>query len=167
MNVTENKTSKMAVSAALTALALIFSYIELLMPLPMPVPGIKLGLANVVVVVALYRLGTASAFTINVLRIILSGLLFGNAFAIIYSLAGGVFSFFVMWLLKKSGLFSIVGVSMAGGVAHNLGQLTAAALVVSNTKIFYYFPVLLFAGMLTGIVMGMVAHLICRRLPKL
>lgn len=158
-----SKTSKIASSAVLTALALIFSYIEFLIPLPIPIPGIKLGLANVVVVVALYRLGTANALTVNVLRILLSGLLFGNVFGILYSMAGGLFSFLIMWLLKKTNWFSIVGVSMAGGVAHNLGQLSVAALAVSNAKIFYYFPPLLFAGMLTGILMGVVAHLACRR----
>ena len=97
----------------------------------------------------------------------LSGLLFGNVFAILYSLAGGLFSFLVMWLLKKTDLFSIVGVSMAGGVAHNLGQLALAALVVSNAKLFYYFPALLFAGMFTGILIGIVAWLVCKRLPRI
>lgn len=167
MHTAERKTARMAVGAALTALALIFSYVEFLLPIPMPIPGIKLGLANVVVIVALYSLGTASALSVNILRIVLSGLLFGNLFAILYSLAGGLFSFLVMWLLKKTNFFSTVGVSMAGGVAHNLGQLTVAALVVSNSKLFYYFPALLFAGMFTGILIGIVAWLVCRRLPSM
>lgn len=162
----DRKTSKIAISAALTALALIFSYIEFLVPLPMPVPGMKLGLANAVVIVALYTLGTASALTINLLRIFLSGLLFGNVFAILYSLAGGLLSFLVMCLLKRTGLFSITGVSMAGGVAHNTGQLLAAALVVSDLRLFYYMPVLLFTGMVTGIVIGFTGYLICRRIPR-
>lgn len=167
MHTAERKTARMAVGAALTALALIFSYVEFLLPIPMPIPGIKLGLANVVVIVALYSLGTASALSVNILRILLSGLLFGNLFAILYSLAGGLFSFLVMWLLKKTDLFSIAGVSMAGGVAHNLGQLIVAALVVSNAKLFYYFPALLFAGMFIGILIGIVAWLVCKRLPKI
>lgn len=161
----QKKTEKMAAAAALTALALIFSYIEFLIPLPLPA-GIKLGLANVVVVTALYSIGPSYAFSINIVRILLAGLLFGNVFAILYSLAGGLLSFGLMLLLKKTGLFSTVGVSMAGGAAHNLGQLCVAALVVSDPRIFYYFPALLFSGILTGILIGMVAYLVCKRLPK-
>lgn len=160
------KTSRMAAAAALTALALIFSYIEFLIPLPMPAPGMKLGLANVVVLLALYRLGAKKALEINILRILLAGLLFGSVFSILYSLAGGLLSFAVMCLLKRTGLFSITGVSMAGGVAHNVGQLAAAALVISDLRIFYYFPPLLLSGMLTGLLIGIVGHLVCRRLPE-
>ena len=150
-------------AAVLTALAMIFSYIEMLFPFSFGVPGIKLGLANVVTVVALYTLGTGCAFSVNMLRVMLSGLLFGNVFAILYSLAGALVSFAAMTLLKKTNLFSITGVSMAGGVFHNLGQIIVAALIVENAKLFYYFPALLFAGMTTGILMGIIAYSVCKR----
>lgn len=160
------QTKKLSISAALTSLALIFSYIEFLIPFSFGIPGIKLGLANVVIIVALYTVGTSYAFSINVLRVFIAGMLFGNAFAIVYSLAGAVLSFFCMIMLKKTGLFSVTGVSMAGGVAHNLGQIIAAALIIENVKIFYYFPVLIFSGMVTGILIGIIAYLICKRVTQ-
>lgn len=160
---TSQRSTKLAISAALTALALIFSYIELLIPFSVGIPGVKLGLANVVALVALYTVGHSYALSINILRVILAGLLFGNVFSIIYSLSGALLSFGVMVLLKKTNQFSIVGVSMAGGVFHNLGQIAVAAMVVENSKLFYYFPVLLFAGMATGIAIGIVAYMVCKR----
>ncbi len=160
------KIKKISSSAALTSLALIFSYIEFLIPFSFGNTGIKLGLANVVILVALYTLGTSQAFLINVLRVLLSGLLFGNMFAVVYSFAGALTSFLTMMLLKKTERFSILGVSMAGGVAHNLGQIVIAALLIESTKIFYYFPVLLFSGMATGILIGVVAYLLCNRINQ-
>ncbi|WP_206458594.1 Gx transporter family protein [Anaerovorax sp. IOR16] len=160
------KTKKLSISAALTSLALIFSYIEFLIPFSFGNTGIKLGLANVVIVVALYTIGESYAFSINILRVLLSGALFGNVFAIAYSLAGAVFSFFCMLALKKTGWFSITGVSMAGGVAHNLGQIIAASLLIESLKIFYYFPVLVFSGMITGILIGIIAYFICKRINQ-
>lgn len=161
------KTKKLSIGAALTSLALIFSYVEFLIPFSFGIPGIKLGLANVVIIIALYTLGTSYAFSINLLRVLLSGILFGNLFAIAYSLTGALVSFLCMVLLKKTKCFSITGVSMAGGVAHNLGQIIAAALIIENVKIFYYFPVLVFSGMLTGIFIGILAHLIYSRVKQL
>lgn len=156
---------KIAMCAVLTALALIFSYVEVLLPIFAAVPGIKLGLANIVILVALYTMGAGPALTINILRIMLAGFLFGNLFAIAYALSGGLLSFAVMYLLKRTNKFSMVGVSMTGGVVHNAGQLTMASLVVANAKLFIYMPPLLVSGMLTGILMGMIAWLICKRLP--
>lgn len=150
--------------ALLTALALIFSYIEVLIPFNLGLPGIKLGLANIVVVVALYKLGPKYGFIINVARICLVALLFGNMFSAVYALSGGILSFVCMMLLMKTKLFSVVGVSMAGGVFHNAGQMLAAIVLVSSAKAIYYFPVLLIAGMVTGIVIGMIATLIMRAL---
>lgn len=160
----QSRASALALGAILTALSLIFSYVEALFPLTFAIPGIKLGLANIVVVLALYMVGSRTAFTVNLLRILLAGLLFGNMFSILYSLAGGFLSFAVMFGLKKSGRFSIVGVSMAGGVFHNLGQLTVAALAVSNLRLFYYFPVLLVAGMITGILIGVLGFAMLQKL---
>lgn len=159
-----NRTKKMTLSAMLTALALIFSYVETLIPLNFGIPGIKLGLPNLVIITALYTLGTPYAFLINILRIAISGFLFGSVFSILYGLAGGLLSFAVMCLLKKTGWFSVSGVSMAGGAAHNGGQLLMAALVIANSKIFLYFPVLMFSGIITGILIGIIASLLVKRI---
>lgn len=158
-------TRRITTSAVLAALALIFSYIEVLFPLQTALPGIKLGIANIVVLVALYGLGVRYAFWVNLIRVIIAGLLFNGLTGALYALAGGLLSLTVMWLLKKSNRFSVVGVSMAGGVAHNLGQLLIASLLVSTVKIFFYFPLLLFAGMASGIVIGIISSLILKRLP--
>ena len=158
-------TKKLTRTALLAALALIFSYIEVLIPFSPAIPGIKLGIANLVVIVALYHMGLKYAITINVVRIFIAGLLFSGVFGIIYSLAGAILSMTVMVLLKKTGLFSVAGVSMAGGVAHNLGQILAAAFLVSNLSIFIYFPVLIFSGLISGALIGIVAYIILERLP--
>ncbi len=148
------------------ALALICSYIESLIPFYFGIPGVKLGLANIVVVLMLYCTGAKSALAVSVLRILLSGFLFGNMFSILYSLAGGLASFLCMVLLKRSGRFRIISVSAAGGVTHNLGQIAVAAAVVENRSLFYYYPVLFIAGTLTGIVIGIAAQEIILRLPS-
>ena len=159
-----NKTKKLALCGLLTALALIFAYVEVLIPLSFAMPGIKLGLANIVVVIALYTLGPAYGLFINAARVLLSALLFGNMFSAMYSLAGCLLSFVVMLLLKKTGLFSLCGVSMAGGVFHNLGQLCVAAFAMQTSSVWYYYPVLLLAGMATGIGIGIVASLVIEKL---
>ena len=148
------------------ALALICSYIESLIPFYFGIPGVKLGLTNIVVVLMLYCTGAKSALAVSVLRILLSGFLFGNMFSILYSLAGGLASFLCMVLLKRSGRFRIISVSAAGGVMHNLGQIAVAAAVVENRSLFYYYPVLFIAGTLTGIVIGIAAQEILLRLPS-
>jgi len=148
----------------LTALALIFSYIEFLVPISIGLPGIKLGIANIVIVIAIFKLGDSYGLVINVARILLSALLFGNMFSAIYALCGGLLSLLVMVLLKKTKLFSVVGVSMAGGVFHNVGQILVAMVIVSSVKALYYFPVLLLAGLVTGIINGVISTLILRAL---
>ena len=120
------RTKKLALSAILAALAMILSYVEAMVPMPVPIPGIKLGLANLVILLAIYRLGFKYALAINCIRIFVTGLLFTGVFGILYSLAGGLLSLLVMYLLYRTEIFSMVGVSMAGGVAHNLGQLLTA-----------------------------------------
>ena len=114
---------KVAIFGVFTALALIFSYVELLIPINFGIPGAKLGLANLMTVLVLYKMGIKEALTLSVTRIILSGFMFGNLFGILYSLSGGLLSFLVMVLLKKSDRFSVAGVSIGGGTAHNIGQL--------------------------------------------
>lgn len=161
------RTKNLALSAILAALAMILSYVEAMVPMPVPIPGIKLGLANLVILLAIYRLGFKYALAINCIRIFVTGLLFTGVFGILYSLAGGLLSLLVMYLLYRTEIFSMVGVSMAGGVAHNLGQLLTACLIMSNIRLMSYFAVLLFAGMGSGILMGIVAWLVCQRLPHL
>ncbi len=158
----ESKAYKASFCGVLAALGLIFSYIEFLIPLPLPIPGIKLGLANIVVIVAMYSLNEKYAFLVNFTRIILAAALFGSLFSGLYAMAGGLLSFLCMVLLKKTNIFSIAGVSMAGGVFHNIGQLAIAAFVVGTVKVAYYFPVLLLSGMATGIGVGLIAHLVLR-----
>ncbi len=156
---------KVTAAALLAALALIFSYIEVLIPFNFGIPGIKLGIANLVVIIALYYLGIRYALLINLLRVFISGLLFSGLFGMLYSLAGALLSMAVMILLKRTNVFSITGVSMAGGVAHNLGQILTAAFVISNLKVFIYFPVLIISGVVSGAVIGILAYLILKKLP--
>ena len=158
--------SKLTMCALLAALALIFSYIEVLIPFNPGIPGIKLGIANLVIIVALYYLGPKYALTVNLVRILIAGLLFNGMFGALYSLSGGLLSWLIMVLLQKTRLFSVTGVSMAGGIAHNLGQLLTAAFIVSNIKVFIYFPVLIFSGMICGTLIGILSHLILKKLPR-
>ena len=147
---------KIALCAMLMALAMIFSYVEVLIPINLGVPGIKLGIANLVVV-GLFFLPAGEVLMISVARILLMGYLFGNGMSILYSLAGGLLSFLVMLLLKHIKGFSITGVSIAGGVTHNVAQICVAALVVQNRKLFYYLPALLVAGVITGMLIGILS----------
>lgn len=144
------------------ALALIFSYVESFISIG--IPGIKLGLANVVIVLVLYTIGPVDAIIISVIRILLVGFLFGNAFSIIYSLAGGLLSFLVMYLIKKTGKLKCISVSMIGGVTHNIGQIVVAAIIVNNYYVMYYVPVLLIAGVITGLFIGIVTQEVIIRL---
>ncbi len=149
----------------LIALAFVLSYIEQCLPLDIGIPGVKLGLANLVTLVALYRMKPGDAAVILAVRILLCGLLFSNGFAIVYSMAGGIASLLVMLFVKKLRVFSVVGVSVAGGIAHNFGQLLVAALVVENSRLLYYFPVLLAAGTICGALIGIAGGIFLRRLP--
>lgn len=159
--------SKVAYFGVFTALALIFSYVETLIPVNFGIPGVKLGLANLIIVIALYRMKLSEAYLLSVVRVVLSGFIFGNYFSIIYSLAGGLLSLTVMAVLKKSDGFSIPGVSIAGGVFHNIGQLIVAMLVVETFSVIYYVPVLLIAGLLTGLLIGITADAMLKRLVNI
>jgi len=161
----KNFTNRIALCGIFTALALIFSYVEAIVPLPLGVPGIKMGFANIIIVVALYTMDAKTAFAINILRIIIAGLLFTGVFGMLYSLAGGILSFLSMLIIKKIKYFSILGVSISGGVAHNLGQILTAALIISNIKMFVYFPVLVLSGVVTGTIIGFISLNIINILP--
>lgn len=156
---------RVALTGLLAALALIFSYVEALVPFNAGVPGIKLGLANLVPLIILYRLDARYAFAANLIRVFLAGLLFSGMFAALYSLAGSVTSFLVMYLLKKTNLFSVIGVSTAGGVFHNIGQLCVAIYAVSGPQLIHYLPVLIISGMIAGIIVGIGAAVLLDRIP--
>ena len=155
---------KTAVFGMYLAFAMILSYIEVLIPLPIPIPGIKLGLANLAIILILYLYGYKEALLVNVVRIILTGLLFTNVSMILYSLAGGLLSLACMGLAKKARVFSIQCVSMIGGIAHNVGQILVAFAVVRTYGVFYYVPFLLLAGSVTGWLIGILEKLIEPRL---
>lgn len=155
---------RVAYFGVFTALALIFSYVETLVPIHFGIPGMKLGLANLIIVIALYKMRVREAFLLSVLRVLLSGFLFGNYFSIIYSLSGAMLSLLVMAGLKQADGFSVMGVSIAGGVFHNIGQLIVAMLVVETFSVAYYVPVLLVAGLVTGLLIGIAANEMLKRL---
>lgn len=159
--------SRVAYFGVFTALALIFSYVETLIPINFGIPGVKLGLANLITLIALYKMTLKEAYLISIVRVVLSGFIFGNLFAILYSLAGGLFSLTIMILFKRIDRFSIYGISMAGGVFHNVGQLIVAMLVVESVTIAGYLPVLLVSGLITGFVIGAVSGETLKRIGKI
>lgn len=138
------------------AFALILGYIEALIPVPVPIPGVKLGLTNLAVILLLYLYGAKEALLINIMRIVLSAFLFTNLSMLLYALAGGLLSLLCMTVAKKSGHFSIRFVSLIGGTTHNIGQILVAYAVVRTYGIFYYIPFLLLSGAVTGWLIGMI-----------
>lgn len=148
----------------LIALAFVLSFVETLAPVSMVAPGIKLGLANLVVIVGLYTIGIKGTIAVSIIRIVLVGFTFGNLFSMFYSLAGGALSLLCMILARKANCFSTVGVSIIGGVGHNIGQITIAAFVVQQAGVFYYLPYLLIAGTAAGMVIGVIGGMIVKRI---
>ncbi len=145
---------KLAICGVLSALALALGYLEHLVPLPVGIYGIKLGLANLAVMIPLYLLGAPWAIIINVVRIVLCAILFGSPVSLAYSAAGALLSIALMLGIKATKKFSVVGVSICGGVAHNIGQMIVAVILVDNIKIGFYLPVLIIVGALTGALVG-------------
>lgn len=167
MKNSRNKTAEQTARFGMfVALAMIMSYIETLIPFSFGVPGIKLGLANLVTMVCLFTEGILPAAAVSLTRIVLVGLTFGNLSSMLYSLAGGILSLVCMIAAKKSGLFGRTGVSIIGGVMHNAGQLAVAAAVVENANVFWYLPVLMASGIVTGALIGLLAALVMERLPS-
>lgn len=158
--------SRVAYFGIFTSLALIFSYVESMIPISFGIPGVKLGLANLITILVLYKMSVKEAYLVSVVRVVLSGFMFGNLFAILYSLAGGLLSLAMMNLFRRTDRFSIYGVSMAGGVFHNVGQFIMAMLVVESVSIAGYLPVLLVAGLATGLVIGIVSNEMLKRLKN-
>ncbi len=160
---TSMSAKKTAVLGLILCMALILSYLESLLLPPVPVPGIKIGLGNLAVVSLLYFYGWKEAGVVNLLRVLILAVLFGNAMGFLFSLTGGVLSFIVMCVVKRSSFSSVLLVSMVGGVFHNLGQLVAAMLFFSVSLFWYYLPVMLIAGLLTGALIGLVSGIIVIR----
>ncbi len=157
---------KTAYYGCFLGLAIICGYVEFLIPFDFGIPGIKLGLANIVAVLLLYRNGFWQAFAVNTARVLLCGILFGNAMSIFYSLCGGTLALMIMFLIKKVPFFSAVGVSVAGAVAHNIGQLFAATVVIGFTALTYYMPFLIVAGVATGFLVGLAATYLIKRIDR-
>lgn len=161
------KTKKVAMLGLTIALAMIMSYIEALVPLSFAVPGIKMGLANIVIIFVLYKIGTKEAILVSLIRVILVSLLFSNVMAMAYSIAGAALSLSVMWLLKKTDKFSVIGVSIAGGIMHNVGQIIMAVILLGTEQIALYLPVLIITGTATGVVIGIVSGLVINRFKNI
>lgn len=156
-------TRRLALSALLVAVMLILGYLETFVPTG--VPGIKLGLSNSVLLLAVYWLGIPTAFLLMLAKVLLSGLLFSGVNAMLYSLAGGLLSMTVMSVLYELRGFSPVTIAMAGGVFHNVGQVGLAMLILETDKLVYYMAVLMLVGLVTGFITGTVAKLLMKRLP--
>ena len=160
------KTQKLAVLAMLTAAAMTLSFVESLIPPLAAVPGVKIGLANIAVIFTLYHFGAKEAAAVSLVRLALISLLFGNAASFLYGLAGAALSLTLMIILKRFTPLSHVGVGVAGGVAHNVGQIAVACFVLGTEKILYYLPFLVLSGTLAGIAVGVVSGIIAKRLEK-
>lgn len=162
-----NKSKAIAFTGVCTALALILAYVEILIPPIFPaVPGIKMGLPNIIIVFLLYRRSPISAIVVSLLRTVLVTMLFGNAMAFMYSLAGSILSLFIMILLRKFNFLSVVGVSVAGAIAHNIGQILMAMLLLDTTEIAYYLVVLAITGTIAGVFIGLSGALLIKRIPE-
>lgn len=155
---------KVAYMGLYSAAAILLGYIEMMIPMSFAVPGMKLGLPNLAVVAILYLYSWREALAVSFIRIVVIGLLFGNFFSISFSLAGGLFSLLCMALVKHSDLLGCTGVSLVGGLAHNAGQIAAAAILVENVRIAYYFIPLAATGVVAGIAIGIVSGIMIRRL---
>lgn len=160
----KTRTRKIALLSMCIALAMILSFVESQFPPLVAIPGVKVGLANIVVMFALYRLGTKEAIGISLIRVFLVSLLFGNIMSLWYSLAGAAVSLIGMILLKKCKAFSYTAVSVVGGVLHNMGQIGMACIVLETNIIAYYAPFLVLSGTLSGIAIGLVASLLIKRI---
>lgn len=161
----QQKNKKIALYGMCIALAFILSYLEAMFPLNGAVPGMKLGLTNLVVLIALYYMDEKSALVINVIRIVMVALTFGNAVSLWYSLAGGMLSFLVMYGLKRTGWLKITAVSVAGGIFHNIGQIAVAMILLKTTAVVWYFGMLCISGVAAGLVVGLLAGLVMKKLP--
>lgn len=167
-NTKNNHTAReIALYGLLIALAMVMSFVESMIPIAIPIPGVKLGLANLVTVTGLYLVGIRGTVFVTLLRIVLTGLSFGNPYSMIYSLSGSLVSLCVMAAAKKYRWFSLSGISMLGGIFHNIGQLTFAAWIVHTPGLYYYLPALLISGCVAGMLIGLLGGILTERLRKI
>jgi len=157
---------KIAKLGVIVALSMILGYVESMLPLPIPIPGIKLGLANLVTIVSFYLIGLRESWLIAMVRICLLSILFGSFYSWIFSMAGGICSLLFMSLALKCKIFSMTAVSCVGGVAHNVGQIVAAAILMNAGLILMYIPLLIIGGVVSGIIIGLIGSLIIGRIKK-
>lgn len=163
----KQRTSKVAFLGIFTALAMILSYIESQIPTFVAIPGIKLGLPNIAIIVVLYCIGFKEATFINLVRVILVSLLFSSTLTMAYGLAGATLSLIVMGLLKKSNFFSPIVVSVAGAISHNIGQIIVAIFVTQTSQLMYYLPILLFTGTISGVIIGLIGAQVVKKTEKI
>ena len=161
------KTQRLSALALTVAVAMLLSFIESRLPSFTAIPGIKVGLANIAVTFALYRIGTREAILVSAVRVVLVSLLFGSPVSMLYGLSGAVLSLALMSLLKHISPLSPIGVSVAGGVVHNIGQIALACLLLRSATVFYYLPVLILTGTVAGTVTGIAAGIIIKRIPSI
>lgn len=164
---TDSAAGRVAAYGMLVALAFILSFVETMIPVNLGIPGVKLGLANLVTIAGLYTIGIKATIIISLARIVLVGFTFGNMFSMFYGMAGAALSLLFMIIASKNNWFNTIGVSIIGGVAHNIGQIIVAAIVVQTTGVFYYLPVLLIAGTIAGTLIGILGGIIIGRIKKI
>lgn len=161
------KSSRVAFLGMFAAFAMILSFLESQIPTFVAIPGIKLGLPNIAIIIILYKFGTKEAITVSLVRVLLTSLLFGSVLSMLYSIAGAVLSLIAMILLKRTGKLSTVTVSVIGGVCHNIGQIAVACLVTETAQLLYYLPVLIISGVISGIIIGMIAAITYKKIEKI
>jgi len=162
-----SKTKTTAFLGVCVSIALVLAYIEAILPPLFPsIPGIKIGLPNIIIIFLLYKKGPVSAITVSLLRILLQCLLFGNTISLAYSLAGGLLSIIVMITLKKINIFSTIGVSIAGGVFHNIGQILMAVSILESSELLYYLAILTVTGTIAGVLIGVCGSLLIKHVPE-
>ncbi len=156
--------TKVAHIGVFVALALIFGYIETLIPINVGIPGFKMGLSNIMIVIALYKFGIIETFFLGLIKVVLAGMLFGSSSNIIFGLIGIICSISTMYMLKRMKKFSVITISMMGGVAHNIGQINVAMIILESINIIFYLPILMLVGMFTGIVIGIIGNETIKRI---
>ena len=161
------KARRIAFLGLCVALSMILSYFESLIPPLVAVPGVKVGLPNLVMIFMLYKIGPKETVAVSLVRVVLVSILFGSVVSMIYSLVGAILSLTGMILLKKTGKFSTLTVSVVGGVLHNIGQVITAMAIMETSQIIYYLPVLLISGTIAGVVIGLTASLIVKRMERI
>lgn len=158
------KTKKLAALAVTVAVAMILSFVESRIPAFVAIPGVKVGLANIAVIFALYKFGWREAAVVSFIRVFMVALLFGSTVSLAYSMAGAVLSLAVMMLLGRLRIFTEVAVSVVGGITHNIGQILVAFLLLETDVVFYYLPFLLISGIIAGVAVGIASALLVKRI---